>query len=101
MQKLDDELQGLNEKVDEIKEKVKEGAREVERLRIERSDVEKLAKTAREEVEDNRVIGLYDWQVAPLCISLVHSSTSQQVYCVARITSLAPFSGVLPLCIRE
>lgn len=68
MQKLDDELQGLNEKVDEIKEKVKEGAREVERLRIERSDVEKLAKTAREEVEDNRVIGLYDWFTASLAL---------------------------------
>lgn len=64
MQKLDDELQNLNETIDEVKEKVKDGAREVERLRMERADVEKLVRAGKDEVEDGRVVSLYDWYVA-------------------------------------
>lgn len=61
MQTLDDGLQQLNETVDRVKLKIKDGARDVERLRIERADVEKQAKAAQNEVEDGRVVGLYDW----------------------------------------
>lgn len=61
MQKLDDTLQELNENIDRVKVKVKDGARDVERLRVERADVEKQAKVAQTEVEDGRVVGLYDW----------------------------------------
>ena len=63
MQKLDDTLQLLNETTDKLKARVKEGAKEVERLRMERADIEKQAKAAQSEVEDGRVIGLYDWCV--------------------------------------
>lgn len=65
MQELDDELQALNGQVDDVKERVKAGARDVERLRVERADAEKTAKAAQEEVQDGRVIGLYDWSVLP------------------------------------
>ena len=63
MQKLDDELQGLNATIDEVKDRVKEGARDVERLRIERADAEKLARAGEADVQDGRVRGLYDWCV--------------------------------------
>ncbi|THH29862.1 hypothetical protein EUX98_g4336 [Antrodiella citrinella] len=68
MQKLDDTLQELNENIDHVKVKVKDGARDVERLRVERADVEKQAKVAQTEVEDGRVVGLYDWFTASLAL---------------------------------
>ncbi|KIP06335.1 hypothetical protein PHLGIDRAFT_107068 [Phlebiopsis gigantea 11061_1 CR5-6] len=66
MQNLEDRLQTLNEEVDGIKEKVKVGAREVERLRVERGDVEKLVKQGKNDDEDARVAQLYDWFTAAL-----------------------------------
>lgn len=63
MQKLDDELQGLTATIDEVKDKVKKGARDVERLRIERADTEKLVRAGEADVQDGRVRGLYDWCV--------------------------------------
>lgn len=63
MQKLDDELQNLNEKTDEVKQKVKAGAREVERFREARADAERLVRAGKDDVEDSRVVGLYDWFV--------------------------------------
>lgn len=61
MQTLEDKLQNLNEDIDGVKEKVKSGAREVERLRVERGEVEKMVKQNKSEEEDARVIQLYDW----------------------------------------
>ncbi|TCD59893.1 hypothetical protein EIP91_011216 [Steccherinum ochraceum] len=66
MQKLDDTLQQVNESVDRVKVSVKDVAKEVERLRVERAEVEKQAKVAQSEVEDGRVVGLYDWFTASL-----------------------------------
>ena len=64
MQHLQDKLQTLEEQVDEVKEKVKVGARDVERLRVERAEVDKLVKQSSSEVEDGRVLELCDWYVA-------------------------------------
>ncbi|KAI0067005.1 hypothetical protein BV25DRAFT_1820158 [Artomyces pyxidatus] len=66
MQTMEDELQEANERVASVKESVKEGAKEVERLRLERAAAEKEMKARRDEVEDERVIGLYDWYTASL-----------------------------------
>lgn len=63
MQALDDELQQVNAQVDDVKEKVKAGARDVERLRVERADLEKTVNAGQKEVQDGRVVGLYDWCV--------------------------------------
>ncbi|KAI9060911.1 hypothetical protein FKP32DRAFT_994131 [Trametes sanguinea] len=68
MQELDDELQAVNERVEHVKERVKAGAREVERLRVERADLEKTVKTGQDEVQDGRVVGLYDWYTASLAL---------------------------------
>jgi hypothetical protein len=61
MQEFDEKVQDVNDRVTRVKEKVKEGAREVERLRVKRAEVEKGVKTGEVEVEDGRVVGLYDW----------------------------------------
>ena len=61
MQSLEDKLQGLNEDIESVKEKVKSGAREIERLRVEKGEVDKLVKQSKSEEEDARVIQLYDW----------------------------------------
>jgi peptidoglycan hydrolase CwlO-like protein len=61
MQQLQDNLQDLNEQVDDIKDQVKLGAREVERLRVERAEVDKLVKQTKSEIEDGRVLELCDW----------------------------------------
>jgi DNA repair exonuclease SbcCD ATPase subunit len=69
MQSLEDKLQGLNEDVESIKEKVKVGARELERLRVERGEAEKLVKQSKSEEEDARIMRLYDWYafIYPYC----------------------------------
>ncbi|KAI0761106.1 hypothetical protein BC629DRAFT_1546313 [Irpex lacteus] len=69
MQQLQDKLQMLDERVDEVKEHVKEGAREVERLRVDRAEVDKLVKQSRSEIEDGRVLELCDWYSASLTLS--------------------------------
>ena len=61
MQALDEELQEVNKKVEEVKGRVKEGAKYVERLGMERAEAEKQVKICKNEVEDGRVVGLYDW----------------------------------------
>ncbi|KAI0346362.1 hypothetical protein BDW22DRAFT_1352418 [Trametopsis cervina] len=66
MQQLQDTLQDLNQRVDRVKEEVKVGAREVERLRVERGEVDKLVKQTKSEVEDGRVLELCDWYSAAL-----------------------------------
>ncbi|KIM91719.1 hypothetical protein PILCRDRAFT_828 [Piloderma croceum F 1598] len=66
MQEFDEKVQGVNDRVASVKEKVKESAREVERLRVKRAEVEKGVKTGEVEVEDGRVVGLYDWFTASL-----------------------------------
>ncbi|KAI0640798.1 hypothetical protein C8Q79DRAFT_995022 [Trametes meyenii] len=78
MQELDDELQSVNGRVDEVKDRVKAGAREVERLRVERADLEKTVKAGKEEIQDGRVVGLYDWYTASLALyrALVSLETS-------------------------
>lgn len=64
MQTLDEALQEVTARVEQVKERVKDGAREVERLRMQRAELEKQVKAGKDEVEDGRVAGLYDWCVA-------------------------------------
>ncbi|KAI0794190.1 hypothetical protein C8Q74DRAFT_1247200 [Fomes fomentarius] len=68
MQQLDDELQQVNEQVDSVKERVKAGAVEVERLRVERAELERQVNAGQKEVQDGRVVGLYDWYTASLAL---------------------------------
>lgn len=63
MQTLEDELQHMNENVEAVKDRVKASARDVERLRIEKGEAEKLVKMSKSEEEDGKVIGLYHWSV--------------------------------------
>ncbi|KAI0364732.1 hypothetical protein BV20DRAFT_974137 [Pilatotrama ljubarskyi] len=78
MQELDDELQQVNAQVEDVKERVKTGAREVERLRVERADLEKTVKAGQDEIQDGRVVGLYDWYTVSLAFyrALVSLETS-------------------------
>lgn len=66
MQGLEDKLQTYNEDIDAVKEKVKAGAKEIERLRVERGEAEKMVKQSKSEEEDARVVRLYDW-----CVNLL------------------------------
>lgn len=62
MQALDTELADVNENIAAVREKIKVGTGEVERLRVVRAEVEKALEVgAGERVEDERVAGLYDW----------------------------------------
>lgn len=64
MQNLNDEVQSINKQMHVIKEQVKMGSLEVERLRVERAEVEKAVKVARVDEDDGRLIPLYDWYTA-------------------------------------
>ncbi|PCH36230.1 hypothetical protein WOLCODRAFT_146165 [Wolfiporia cocos MD-104 SS10] len=87
MQTLMDEQQSLNEQIEQVKEKVKEGAKEIERLRLERAETEKAARAGKEEVEDSRVIGLYDWLTLSLAwhrslhsVESIHSASENELH---------------------
>ncbi|KZT23618.1 hypothetical protein NEOLEDRAFT_1117549 [Neolentinus lepideus HHB14362 ss-1] len=73
MQASDAELQELGEKVAEVKDRVKESARELEQLKQKRAEVEKEVGVVRAEVEDERVVPLYEWFTASL--AFMHSIT--------------------------
>lgn len=76
MQKLEEQLQELNESIDQVKGKVKDSARDVERLRMERADIEKQARASKNEAEDGRIVGLYDWLASFLSDMLLVSQFS-------------------------
>jgi prefoldin subunit 5 len=61
MQGLDEESQRLNSEVARVKENMKRGTNELERLRAKRAKLEKLKANKEDESEDLRFVGLYDW----------------------------------------
>jgi hypothetical protein len=62
MQALDAELADAQEKIATVRERIKVGTGQVEKLRSVRAEVEKAVEIgAGERVEDGRVVGLYDW----------------------------------------
>ncbi|KAH9945770.1 hypothetical protein B0H21DRAFT_743962 [Amylocystis lapponica] len=96
MQTLDDSLQALNAQVEHVKDAVKGGARELERLRVERADAEKCVRAGREEVEDGRVVGLYDWFTAALALhrallslETFHSASENELHLTYALPPLA------------
>lgn len=100
MQTLEEQLQGLNEKIDGVKEKVKTGARDVERLRVQRADLEKQVRASQTDVEDTRVIGLYDWYVRTYHGDFTHL-TFPQVHRFSRSSRASPLPRILPIPCRE
>jgi uncharacterized coiled-coil DUF342 family protein len=60
---LDKKLQTLQTEVGGVKDKVKSGSREIERLRVERDDMEAMVRSKGQEGddEDRRLAPLYDW----------------------------------------
>lgn len=100
MQTLGDKVQTLNEDTDSLKEKVKSGAREVERLRVERGEVEKLVKQSKSEEEDARVMQLYDWYVH--CCWSVHKYAERwQVHGCAQVPSESALAGLVHVTLGE
>lgn len=62
MQALDIELADVNEKIAAVRERIKVGTGKVEKLRVVRAEMEKAVEIgAGQRVEDERVVGLYDW----------------------------------------
>ena len=61
MQESADELQGVNAKVSAAKEDIKTKSKQLEALRSQRAEVEKIRSSKVDEVEDPRYAGLYDW----------------------------------------
>ncbi|KAG1776724.1 hypothetical protein EV702DRAFT_1105958 [Suillus placidus] len=62
MQALDAELADAHEKIATVRDRIKVGTGQVEKLRSVRAEVEKAVEIgAGERVEDGRVVGLYDW----------------------------------------
>ncbi|KAG6830797.1 hypothetical protein H0H92_014646 [Tricholoma furcatifolium] len=64
MQAFNDELESVNADVHNIKEQVKSGALDLERIRTERADVERAVKAVRVDEDDARIVPLYSWYTA-------------------------------------
>jgi len=89
MQTLEDQLQEVTERVAYVKDAVKEGAKDFERLRVERAEAEKEMKVSRDEVEDGRAAGLYDWYVFNTRVSC------QMIIIICRYTASLAFHRLL------
>ena len=61
MQESADELQGMNARVSSVKEDIKTKSKQLEVLRSQRAELEKVRSSKVDEVEDPRYAGLYDW----------------------------------------
>ncbi|KIK61705.1 hypothetical protein GYMLUDRAFT_73216 [Collybiopsis luxurians FD-317 M1] len=61
MQALTDEKQVVEEKVNEIKRKLKSETLEVEGLKVQRNEIEKSVKMSESVEDDRRFVPLYDW----------------------------------------
>ncbi|KAM6503745.1 hypothetical protein JOM56_000688 [Amanita muscaria] len=76
MQTLHDKVQEISKNAQTIKEGVKEGSLEVEKLRMQRAELEKTVKAIKidDEGDDNRKLKpLYDWFMVTLAIHrLIH-----------------------------
>ena len=70
MTALDAKLSDNAMRAEQIKERMQETAREVERLRVERAAKEQEARQTKTEEDDERVGGLYDWWVFHASLSL-------------------------------
>ncbi|KAH6906673.1 hypothetical protein BKA70DRAFT_395481 [Coprinopsis sp. MPI-PUGE-AT-0042] len=66
MQDLSDEVEAKKKEVKTVKEKVKVGALEVEKLRIQQAESERAVESLNLEDDDNRLVPLYDWYTASL-----------------------------------
>ena len=63
MQESEEESQRVIAKVSAVKEDIKEKSRQLEALRNQRAELEKIRSSKVDEVEDPRYAGLYDWFV--------------------------------------
>ncbi|KAI5118490.1 hypothetical protein M0805_003522 [Coniferiporia weirii] len=68
MTALDAQLSENAARVERVKEKVQDAARDVERLRVERTAKEEEVRQTKVEEEDDRVVELYDWYTAALAL---------------------------------
>lgn len=60
---LEDKSQHVNEKIGRIKDAIKEGTVEIDRLRSEKAELEKKVATHKAEADDGRAVDLCDWCV--------------------------------------
>lgn len=63
MAELDSQISENALRLEKVKERVQNTARDVERLRVERAAKEEEVRQTKGEEEDGRVMGLYDWSV--------------------------------------
>ncbi|KAI9441411.1 hypothetical protein H4582DRAFT_1932436 [Lactarius indigo] len=68
MQMLEDELQGINEKIARVKDNIKEGTVKVDRLWSEKAEVEKRVPAHNVEADDGRAAKLCDWYSSSLAL---------------------------------
>jgi hypothetical protein len=71
---MDTTLLELNERAEEVKNRVKTGVKEVERLKVERAAKEEELKRTQRLEEDRRWPELYDWCVHSSRLSPPRSS---------------------------
>ena len=63
LQMLEDESQSVNEKIARVKDAIKEGTVEIDRLRSDKAELEKKVATHKVEADDGRAVDLCDWCV--------------------------------------
>ncbi|KAF9010269.1 hypothetical protein BDQ17DRAFT_1421510 [Cyathus striatus] len=102
MHALNDTLEAVKRKVSEVKDRAKNGAGEMESLRVEKAEVEKKVREQRAEggEEDRRLGPLYDWFTSSLALhhslSGLHSSESVSENELHLVYNLSPSPSPTP-----
>ncbi|KAF6748117.1 hypothetical protein DFP72DRAFT_917577 [Ephemerocybe angulata] len=101
MQTLSDEVELVKKKTKAVKDQVKNGALEIEKLRIKHADSERAVQALQLEEDDNRLVPLYDWYTASLSLhrSLLgleesHSVSDNELKLVYAIGESSPATTV-------
>jgi hypothetical protein len=68
IQALTDEVEEVKKRTRSIKDQVKNGSLEIEKLRIQQAESERAVQALQLEEDDNRLVPLYDWYTASLSL---------------------------------
>lgn len=104
MQEADERVQDVGARVGKVKERVGERAREVERLRVRRTEVEKEVRErgGAVEVDDGVAGALYDWWVLTFVVNCSTCTDSRgQVHGLPRPAPLIVLARLLPHPLRK
>ena len=95
---LEDKSQHVNEKIGQAKDAIKKGTVEMDRLRSEKAELEKMVATHKVEADDGRAVDLCDWCVHfAAFLSALELEKPTQVHIVSSDSSIPAQHAIMSI----